>query len=185
VPKVAISEPTIELGENRYLQHYIFEVFIDDELAGHIFVSRYSYRSANEDQVMRRWLCQRDSYTEHNSPYMLEETSPIAQLPRHLAEVIEDKTGLLILLDEVTFMPRFRGHEHEIQAIRMVCDSFSGYCDAIITPDFGPVARYIQGINTNPIAFWERCGFVLDASQTMINTKDEPNTKSIGREMKS
>lgn len=164
-----MSEPTIELGENRYLTHYIYEVYSDDSFVGHIFMTRYNYLKASEDQVMYRWMCQKDSYIEHNKDCLLESSAATARLPIPLVESIEQHTGVLAVLDEVTFSPRYRGQGLEASAISDLMQDWSGQSDAVIVPDFAPMARHIAGISVDPVQFWSSSGFHVGPMGLMMN----------------
>jgi hypothetical protein len=168
--EIIIGEPTIELGDNRYLTHYVYEVLSDSEFVGHLFLTRYNYRQASDDKIAYRFMCQKDSYIEHNKDFILESSASTAQLPITIIESIPCDTGILSILDEVTFSPRFKGKHLEVIAIRKLAELWKSESDAIIVPDFAPMARHIEGISSNAEDFWLSSGFRPGPLQTMIST---------------
>lgn len=168
---VTLGAPTIELGENRYLRHYIYEIFIgaQQELAGYVFSSRYFYRNAKNDRVLHTWMVRPDTYTEHNQQFMLDASQKYADLPVHIYENIHHDSGEIQLLDEVTTLPEFRGKGIENSAIDMWRNEWSRVVDALIVPDFGPMSRYIEGINTPTLEFWGKLNFTRITEDVMIS----------------
>jgi hypothetical protein len=167
--EIMIGDPTIELGGNRYLTHYIYEVLSDSEFVGHLFLTRYNYLKASADRIAYRWICQKDSYIDHNKDFILDPSASTAQLPISIIESIPCDTGILAILDEVTFSPRFKGKSIETTAIRQLAELWESKSDAIIVPDFAPMARHIEGVSCDAEKFWRKSGFHPGPMVTMIH----------------
>lgn len=166
---IRLGTPVIEPGENRYLRHYIYEIFDRGCFAGHLFATRYAYQDAANDQILRAWMSRPDTYMDHNQKFMLEPTSRFASLPVALAESLKKDTGMMIYLDEVTLSPEFRNQGIEEIAIQRFVDTMSADYDGIIVPDYSAMARYIKGIHITPSSFWSKLGFKVIEDRYLVS----------------
>lgn len=167
--EIQLGTPVIELGENRYLRHFVYEVFHRGEFAGHLFATRYAYSDVSDDKVLRSWMARPDTYTDHNQQFMLDPASKYSALPVELAEALSHNTGSVLYLDEVTMSPEFRNAGVEEAAIALFSSQTAGEHDGIIVPDYSAMARYIKGIYITPESFWSKLGFKVIGNHLLVS----------------
>lgn len=156
--KTVVGAPVPDMGENRYLTHFTSEILSGDDLAGYLLFTRYSYQRAFEDEIPLRWMIRRDSYIELVKDLVIDPGCLRPRLPLDIDECIDNVHGTVIILDDITCMTGKHHPKIYLEAIQEMLTYCSEKSDALLIYQPESLAKYLEGIETNPVRFWRDLG---------------------------
>lgn len=171
--EVIVGAPVPDLGENRYLTHFTSEILVDGEVAGYVLFTRYAYARAARDRMPIQWMVKPDSYMAIVQDMLINPEARCTSLPLSVQESINDTNGTVVILDEITCSPDLFAKEIYSEAIKQIVSYFSDRTDGLLINEPRPLARYLNGIYTDPVSFWGKFGIYQVDSKNFLYSADQ------------